>query len=436
MSSSISRRSLLKFAGAAAGAAVGTRLAGRGWMQDAEAANEKSALLLVFCPGGYNQMFTSTDCCLGRFGVTEAEVETIGNGLAIHRPTFGTLSNFTKRHMAAIGADVPAGQDHGRAGRMMNFDANGVPWTLRLAAAMGGDAAIKAAHLNVDGNGYGMGSASPVGGVSLQAISNLDAVLARFPQLGSAPPPDPTKPDRAIQAAVNARVVEMSTPHLDENPRSLVTLREGYNTAQNLLSRPPKPVDFAAIEAAYQLTANRSFDYETSKTQGFLTQFAAAEILIRSGTNVVFMEDGGEYIHETQFLYTWDAHAPGGTKGIHERRLMGNMLPGLRAFTSRMLEDPDYNVVVAFIGDFARSNGATNSGDETENGHSDVLSASVMGKYVKTGTTGRTYDAGYSDERFIGGKTPGGIRELWAYLADVLKVPSNPFGSNPHRLVL
>jgi hypothetical protein len=101
-----------------------------------------------------------------------------------------------------------------------------------------------------------------------------------------------------------------------------------------------------------------------------------------------------------------------------------------------MLADPDFNVVVAMIGDFARSMGQTDAGDETANGHSDVLSASIMGKYVKTGTTGRTFvGPGYAEEKFVDG-SPGGIQQLWAYIAEVLKVPSNPFGKNPHPLVL
>ena len=75
--------------------------------------------------------------------------------------------------------------------------------------------------------------------------------------------------------------------------------------------------------------------------------------------------------------------------------------------------------------------------DETSNGHSEILSASVMGKYVKTGTTGRAYDNvnAYSDERFIDGPL-GGVQELWAPISEALKVPSNLFGANPHPLVL
>jgi hypothetical protein len=53
-----------------------------------------------------------------------------------------------------------------------------------------------------------------------------------------------------------------------------------------------------------------------------------------------------------------------------------------------------------------------------------------MGKYVKTGSTGNVdKDVNMKDG------TPE-IPQMWAYLNDVLKSPSKPFGANPHALVL
>lgn len=432
MSGILSRRRFLQGTALGAGAALGTRLAGPSWLREASAANEKSALLVFMCGGGFNQMFSATDCCLGRFGVTEAEVETIGNGLAIHKPTFGTLPAFTKQHMATIGVDVPANNDHARATQMQLYDPNGVPWMTRLAAAMGGDGAIKAAHVMVDDNGVGIGRAAAVGGVSMQGIYGFPSLLERIPQLGAVPPLDPKKPKREIHSAANRRIQEMSKVPLEQNPKSLLMLREGYNTAQGLIDRVPKAVDFEDIKQAYGITGKE----DTYRTMTRTGNFAAAELLIRTGTNVVFLAESGDFDYSKNFLYTYDSHAVGGTKGIHERHLMNLALPGLRTFASRMLEDPDFNVVIAFIADFGRTNGATDSSDESNNGHSPILSASVMGKYVKTGTTGRCYEAGYVDERFIGGQSPGGIPQLWSYLAQVLKAPTNPFGSNSHNLVL
>ena len=71
------------------------------------------------------------------------------------------------------------------------------------------------------------------------------------------------------------------------------------------------------------------------------------------------------------------------------------------------------NVVTVIIGDFARSLPGSN--------HQSNLTATVIGKYVKLGTTGRTNaDVGLPQG------SPG-IQGLWAYLAAVLKLPTTPF---------
>jgi hypothetical protein len=64
------------------------------------------------------------------------------------------------------------------------------------------------------------------------------------------------------------------------------------------------------------------------------------------------------------------------------------------------------------------------------NDHARNLTATVIGKYVKVGTTGRT-----NDRAQLPTGSPGPA-QFWAYLAKVLKVPSEPFGPNPHPLVL
>jgi hypothetical protein len=62
--------------------------------------------------------------------------------------------------------------------------------------------------------------------------------------------------------------------------------------------------------------------------------------------------------------------------------------------------------------------------------HAPALSALVIGPNVKVGTTGRVK----SDVTLPG--NPGASREMWSYLAALAKVSQNPFGPNPHGLVL
>jgi hypothetical protein len=72
---------------------------------------------------------------------------------------------------------------------------------------------------------------------------------------------------------------------------------------------------------------------------------AAAELMIRSGTNFVFAQDNG-----------WDTH--GDTSGNNVRNMVTQRIaPGLRTFLTRMVEGAaaERNVVVASFGDFHRS---------------------------------------------------------------------------------
>ncbi|MFZ5470843.1 MAG: hypothetical protein ACOZIN_15565, partial [Myxococcota bacterium] len=97
-------------------------------------------------------------------------------------------------------------------------------------------------------------------------------------------------------------------------------------------------------------------------------------------------------------------------------------LPSLRTFINRMVADPNRNVVVAILGDFARSLPGSD--------HASSLSATVIGKYVRVGTTGRV-----AANVTLPTGSPA-VAPFWAYLGKVLKTPTEPFGANPHALVL
>jgi hypothetical protein len=86
-----------------------------------------------------------------------------------------------------------------------------------------------------------------------------------------------------------------------------------------------------------------------------------------------------------------------------------------------MLALTNRNVITVIMGDFSRSLPGSN--------HQPNLTATVIGKYVKLGTTGRvTADVGLPN-------APG-IQQFWAYLAAVAGTADQPFGANPHNLVL
>ena len=100
---SLSRRSFLKCMAAATGAAIGTRIAGsRGIEGVARADAEQPALVMIYLAGGYNALFGSAGGLVGSFGVSNGNIEDLGNGLVIDAPTFGTLPTFAKSHMATL----------------------------------------------------------------------------------------------------------------------------------------------------------------------------------------------------------------------------------------------------------------------------------------------------------------------------------------------
>ena len=397
MKTLFSRRSLIQGAGALAGGLAASRLTG-GLVgtANAQVVAEKSALLVVFLQGGYNSVFCSADSYAGAgtFGVTAGNQTSLGNGLVVDGPTYGTLSPYALQHMSTIGVrhGITA---HGTA-QAADFSDGSRSYALRLAAAIGGDAAIKAVQV---GSRAVPGAKPAEGPVSLQVITDMSSTIAA---LGGGT--DPTIPDRGIAANGLIASRDMSGAQIAKSPRQLVTMTEGYQAGIDTLQKPVKPFVFADLAAAYGVATTQR------AVSNFTNQMLAAELMITAGANVVVAMDGG-----------WDTH--GDRTAATVRNMMNTrILPPLKTFISRMLNRPDYNVGILIMGDFARSLPGSD--------HASSMSATVIGKYVKVGTTGKM-----SANVQLPAGTPS-VPGLWAYLAEVMKVPSNPFGANPHTTVL
>jgi hypothetical protein len=403
--SHLGRRGFLKALAGAAGAAAGHRLAGRGWIAPAQAAAERSVLVTIYLNGGYNACFPSADSFQNiRFGVNDGNVMPLGNGLVVDRATLGSLTPFARSHMASIGV-YHGISDHGAAhgAMLMSGGRTGRSYALRLAAAMGGDGAIKAPLLGYGLDGYT--TPTPEGSISLQQIRSMKATIDA---LGGGAP-NPRAPSRAIALSGVTAARAMSSARLDMNPSSLGTLREGYVTALETLKKPPAQISFADVATAYGHPVT-----DTDVTPfGLRNKIVAAELMIHAGANVISIVD------HVRSLDNWDSH--GSVDAQVERNLMQQrLIPLLNTFLSRVLELPDLNVVVVIMGDFSRS---------PANDHARNLTATVMGKYVKVGTTGRV-----NDRVQLQTGAPG-PQQFWAYLAKALKVPTEPFGPDPHGLI-
>jgi hypothetical protein len=385
----------MKGAGAAAGVAAAARLTGSSLIGSASAQTmpEKNALLVVFLNGGYNSVFCSADSYrgAGTFGVTgDTLLKPLTNGLVVDAPTLGTLPQYALDHMATVG--VRHGITSHGAAQAADFGDGSRSYALRLAAAMGGTAAIKCVQA---GSRSMPGPRAMESGVSLQTITDMKATITALGGFS-----DPTVPDRAIAAAGISAAQKMSDQHMAKSPGMLTQLDEGYQAGIQTLTKPVQIFDYNALATAYGMATT------ATSVSGFSSQIACAELMITAGSNLVCAVDGG-----------WDTH--GDTSASNVRNMMNSrILPPLKTFINRMMNRPDYNVVVAIFGDFARSLPGSD--------HASSLSATVIGKYVKQGTTGKM-----SSNVQLPSGTPSTLG-LWSYLSAVTKTSSMPLGPNLH----
>ena len=398
-SNRFSRRSLMQATGAVAGGLAASRLTGQGLLSHTafgQVAIEKPALLCIFLNGGYNSVFCSADSYAGAgtFGVTAGNQKALANGLVIDAPTYGTLPQYALDHMATVG--IRHGITSHGAAEAADFSDGTRSYALRLAALMGGDGALKAINA---GSQMMPGPRPAESGVSLQSITDMKSTIAA---LGGAT--DPTIPDRGIAVSGMTAAQTMSADRMAKNPIMLTSVRDGFVSGIDTLSKPVQPFNYGAMATAYGMAPT------ATAVSTFTNKMACAELMITAGANFVVAVDGG-----------WDTH--GDTTANNVRNMMTTrILPPLKVFINRMMNLPDRNVVVAIFGDFARSLPGSD--------HASALSGTVIGKYVKVGTTGKMA----ANVQLPAG-TPA-VPGWWAYLASALKVPANPFGVNPHPTIL
>jgi len=406
-----SRRTFLKALGVGAGLAIGSRLGPLGGLvARADAPVERSALLLVYLKGGYNALFASPDSFMNTsFGVTSSNVLSVGGGALRVDGTFSALPKTALDRMASVGI-AHGSSAHGESRHLLWSDkTDDKACALRLAAAMGGDAATKAVAcggatlLPVEGSGEPC-DFSAVGGVSMQEIFDMKSTIDALSST--------TGPDRAVAARAIAAAQTMSKNRLDASPKSLASLADGMGVARATLEKSVPVYDYNGIPGAYGLTSTVVEPTISPSPNAFKSRIAAAELMIAAGTNVVTVLDDH---------FQWDTHND--VNGMDVRTKMANrILPPLANLMTRAGAIPNLNLVVAIVGDFARS--LPNSD------HANGVTASVMGKYVKPGSTGR-FDGNVG----LAAGTPG-PQGFWAYLAKVLRVPGEPFGPNPHTALV
>jgi hypothetical protein len=401
---SISRRGFFKRSAVAAGAFGISRIPGVDFLGRAEAAGgEAPALFILNLVGGYNALFPSADSFTGTaFGVTASNIKQIGtSAVFVDKSTLGTLSNTTLAKMASIGVNHGLSA-HPTARSALLFDDAGKSRLIKMSSSLGGTAAVRCCVVGPD---MPDGVHQAAGDVSLQQIRDLSTTIAVLGGTTSA-----TAPDRAPAAKGIAAAQAMSKTTLDNNPTSAKSLVEGYPAAAAQLEQDTVALDYANLAAAYGVTAGAGGKLPTNVNNERM-QIMGAELMFRAGANLVIAQSRG-----------WDTHGDNNGSVVRNKFLQEGTIAALKTFTDRTLAMTDRNVVTVIMGDFSRSLPGSN--------HQANLTATVIGKHVKLGTTGRVNaDVGLPNG------SPG-IQGFWAYLAAVLKTADQPFGTNPHNLVL
>ena len=399
-----SRRGFLKRAMLGAAALGVTRIPGVDLLGRAEAApgDDKPAVFILNMIGGYNALFPSADSFVGTaFGVTATNIRQIGTSdVFVDRATLGTLSNTTLNRMASIGVNHGiSAHPTARNALMLDGDKSRL---IALSRALPGTAAVRCVCV---GPTLPDGIHRAVGDVSLQQVRDLSTTIAVLGGTTSAGAPERGP---AADGIVAAQAMSKST--LDANPTSARSLIEGYPAAAAQLKQATVALDYAALAAAYGVTAGTGGSLPTV-TNNSTMQIMGAELMIRAGANVVIANSRG-----------WDTHGDNDGSVVRNKLTNEGTMAALKVFTDRTLAMTDRNVVTVIIGDFSRSLPGSN--------HQANLTATVIGKHVKLGTTGRVNaDVGLPQG------SPG-IQGLWAYLGAVLGASGQPFGTNPHALVL
>lgn len=395
----LTRRNFLKSLGIGAGALAGTRLAGSSLFGVAQAATpEPTSVVAIYLNGGINAIFTGADAFSGNaFGVTANNVTTLGGGVIVDSTLGNLIPQAIRGRVASVGVRHGI-SDHGNAQR--SFFANGAQSApLALADAIGGTGAIKAAV--VGGNGLpGGGAPAPVNGVSLQPITDMRATIEAV--AGATPAANTVDREGAAKGLAAAEAMSKGT--VARHGASLASVNQGFQAAIATLNKPVQPFNPQEFNTAYGLNG--------TAVNSFASKMAAAELMVRTGTNFILAQDGG-----------WDSH--GDRTGTSVRNMFTQRIaPGLRTFLARMVEagSTERNVMVVLFGDFHRS---LPGSDHQANG-----AALVIGKAFKNATTGRT-DA----QVRLPPSTPS-IAGMWQLLAAAAKVDKNPFGANPHAALL
>lgn len=190
----------------------------------------------------------------------------------------------------------------------------------------------------------------------------------------------------------------------DPSPESGVSLERTLDLKE--VGHPLGTKRFGDVCAAYGVPDDVTAIRDQRST------FVGAELLIHAGASVIFAQPAFTGRADRQF----DTH--GDEAGMASRAVMSPITPSLATFLNRTLALADHNVVTLLVGEFSRT--------IPKSDHEPGGTATVIGKYVKTGTAGPQNEDGSPP---INAPPP---ESVWAYAGAALRINEAPFGRNPN----
>ena len=389
MSKKLTRRDLLKASAAGLGAMSAGGLNPLVWTPQAlgQGAAHGNHVLIIHLVGGYSASFGSAGSFMNSNfgGINGNNTIDLGNNLVVHN-SFAPLSDFAKANMATVGMQHGS-SNHVQARNLSHVVGNNVGAPLQLAASMGGPAANKF----VSAGTGAMGMTGNIDGTAVQRVNDMQSAIDA---LGGGAP-DPTMPDRGLAGLGISESAKQSVTNIKGNPISLASLGNGYQAAVDTLTKPAKPFNPAELMQDYQLNGTR--------VNSFASKIALAEVMFRSDTNVVYVQD----------VNTWDNHGDPGMNRVFNK-MRNSIIPPIATFTNRVFGQDgngdlgtNRNVTVVLLGDFCRRPANSNHGSGN--------AVTVFGHNGRSGTNGNV-DAQ--------GRLPNGTGNpaaFWAYIGRLAK---------------
>jgi len=373
---------------------------------------KKSKVLIIGLPGGMSPFLGNAASFVGT-GWGNRAVTTQGE-VSWDTQVFGPLMTVAAPFFGIAGGLGSGSHDGAKNFWYENNDINKA-FPVTLANAMGGMASLKIAGVGPD----------RIPEQRFEQITNISTflqLLGSSTQTTTTPGTAPVQPNYRLEADLLKQSMDMGGLALKNSPRSLNSAMLGstgiFDMAMKLAANPPPPTvpgttttNTVAVNPAAIMS-----DYGISSpiiTGSMSSKLAAAEILLRSGLNVVSVVDEGG-------TSKWDTHDD--NDGSRGRALYQAIVPALTTFCRRMLGTVDMNVTIILISEHSRITEKSNHGPHTA---VPIFSDSLMAGR----STGICNSAGFL-------ANPQPEQTVRALVADLARISVNPFGVNTHARLL